>query len=423
MEKILGHIIPASRIRDALSFDGVHSDREFASILNRERDRADRTGQEFSMVVYEVDVDHGKSASARHLVSILIHRIRSTDEIGWLEEGRIGVVLPHTMPEGARMFAANVRQAYDGNLTPPDCLVYVYPSEWIPSANGSPAQKPRAGKRIPSPEDTGASGKLSLGIEGADNARPVEELGSQFLCRIPFWKRAIDIVGTLLALILLVPLFLLVALLIKVVSPGPIFFRQERIGYLGRLFTIWKFRTMHMNADTVVHQQYLRELINDEREMTKLDNRKDDRIIPFGKFLRATGIDELPQLINVLLGDMSLVGPRPCLPYEASEYRPWQTRRFDTVPGLTGLWQVSGKNRTTFKEMMRLDIAYTKKRALLLDAKIFLLTIPAILDQVVDRTGDAHAGSQSKGLSTAEKVIIPVGLVLLAILMLNILQK
>jgi lipopolysaccharide/colanic/teichoic acid biosynthesis glycosyltransferase len=423
MERLLDHINPASRIRDALSFNGVRSDREFASILNRERDRANRTGQEFSMVVYEVGTDHEKSASARHLVSFLRHRVRSTDEIGWLEDGRIGVVLPHTMPEGAWKFAANVRQAYDGSLTPPDFQVYVYPSEWIPGANGGPAQKPRADKRIPSPEETGASGKLSSGVAGAGNILPVEELDSQFLCRLPLWKRAIDIVGTLMALILLMPLFLLVALLIKVVSPGPILFRQERIGYMGRLFTIRKFRTMHANADTTVHQQYLRELINDEKEMTKLDNGKDDRIIPFGKILRATGIDELPQLINVLLGDMSLVGPRPCLPYEASEYHSWQTRRFDAVPGLTGLWQVSGKNRTTFKEMMRLDIAYTKKRALLLDAKIFLMTIPAIIDQVVDRKGYAHAGSPPKRLSFAEKIIIQVGVVLLAILMLNMLHK
>jgi lipopolysaccharide/colanic/teichoic acid biosynthesis glycosyltransferase len=423
MERPLAHISPESGIRDASSFNCVHSGREFASILNRERDRADRTGQEFSMIVYEVGTDNGKSSAARHLVSILTNRVRSTDEIGWLEDGRIGVILPHTLPDGAGKFVTNVRQSYNGGPPPPDCRVYVYPSGWISGANGGSAPRSRAVKRIPSTEETDASAKLSSNVEAADNIRPVEELDAQFLCRIPFWKRAIDIVGTILALILLTPLLLLVALLIKVVSPGPILFRQERVGYMGRLFTIRKFRTMHVNADTTVHQQYLRELINDGKEMTKLDNGNDDRIIPFGKILRATGIDELPQLINVLLGDMSLVGPRPCLPYEASEYHSWQTRRFDAVPGLTGLWQVSGKNRTTFKEMMRLDIAYTKKRALLLDAKIFLMTIPAIIDQVVDRKGYAHAGSPPKRLSFAEKIVIQVGVVLLAILMLNMLHK
>lgn len=397
-----------------MGLQGVHSDREFASILNRERDRADRTGQELSMVVFEVGADNGNSAAARHLAPILAHRTRSTDDIGWLEDGRIGVVLPHTMPEGAWKFVANVRLAYNGSLPPPDCQVYVYPSSWIPSANGGPDRKPPAGNRIPTPEESDTSGKLSSRVEVEEHVRPIEELESKILCGIPFWKRAIDIVGTVLALILLMPLFLLVALLIKVVSPGPILFRQERVGYLGKVFTIWKFRTMHVNADTAVHQQYLSELINNEKEMTKLDDGKDNRIIPFGKLLRAAGIDELPQLINVLRGDMSLVGPRPCLPYEAREFDPWQARRFDTVPGLTGLWQVSGKNRTTFKEMMRLDIAYTKKRALLLDVKIFVKTIPAIVDQVAGRKGYAHA--RVKGLSVA----MGVGAAILAILTLNL---
>jgi lipopolysaccharide/colanic/teichoic acid biosynthesis glycosyltransferase len=157
------------------------------------------------------------------------------------------------------------------------------------------------------------------------------------------------------------------------------------VGYLGKVFTIWKFRTMHLNADTTIHKEYLRELINNEKSMTKLDNDRDKRIIPFGRILRVSGIDELPQLFNVLLGDMSLVGPRPCIPYEAKEFDPWQMQRFDTVPGLTGLWQVSGKNKTTFKQMMRLDIAYAKKRAFPMDMKIFLKTLPAVIDQVVER--------------------------------------
>jgi lipopolysaccharide/colanic/teichoic acid biosynthesis glycosyltransferase len=146
---------------------------------------------------------------------------------------------------------------------------------------------------------------------------------------------------------------------------------------------------MHVNADPTLHRDYVQGLINNENIMTKLDDGKDRRIIPIGNLLRATGIDELPQLINVFLGDMSLVGPRPCLSYEAQEFSPWQMRRFDAVPGLTGLWQVSGKNRTTFKEMMRLDIGYAKKRAFLLDMIIFVKTIPAIVRQVADRPSSA----------------------------------
>jgi lipopolysaccharide/colanic/teichoic acid biosynthesis glycosyltransferase len=241
----------------------------------------------------------------------------------------------------------------------------------------------------------------------------MEELDSNFLRPLPAWKRAIDVVGSLVAMILLSPLALLVALLIKIASPGPLFFRQERVGYLGRRFTLWKFRTMHVNADTAVHQKHLRELMASGKEMTKLDNGKDQRIIPFGSILRVTGIDELPQLVNVLLGEMSLVGPRPCLPYEADGFLPWQLRRFDAVPGLTGLWQVSGKNRTTFREMMALDVRYARNPALPLDVKIFLKTVPAIVRQVVDRPSFAHA--QSKAFSVVHRL----GAVLIALSMVG----
>ena len=373
----LGH--PTSRLRDAKIFKSVHSAEEFASILNRERDRTGRTGQEFSMVVFETGAAPRKSSSSRNLVTLLSQRIRSTDDIGWFGDGRIAVALPHTPSDAACKFVDNVRQAFPGGTSPPECAVYAYPSCWIPQADGE-------------------TGKQRSKVDGEDAARPLEEMESQYLCPIPPWKRAIDVVGSLLALILLSPLVLMVALLIKIVSPGPVFFRQERVGYLGRTFTIWKFRTMHVNTDTTVHQNHLRDLITNEKEMIKLDSGRDPRILPFGDILRATGIDELPQLLNVLLGEMSLVGPRPCLPYEAREYLPWQMRRFDTMPGLTGLWQVSGKNRTTFKEMMRLDICYAKKRAFLLDVMIFLKTIPAIVRQVVDRP--SYAGARAKGLST-----------------------
>jgi lipopolysaccharide/colanic/teichoic acid biosynthesis glycosyltransferase len=221
----------------------------------------------------------------------------------------------------------------------------------------------------------------------------------------------------LVAMILLSPLALLVTLLIKIVSPGPVFFRQERVGYLGRRFTLWKFRTMQVNADTTVHQKYLSKLMTSGKEMTKLDNGQDHRIIPFGHLLRATGIDELPQLLNVLLGEMSLIGPRPCLAYEVREYLPWQMRRFDAVPGLTGLWQVSGKNRTTFREMMALDIRYAKKPAFPLDVMIFLKTLPAIARQVADRP--FYVDARRRLVST----ILRVGAVILAVLTLNKLNK
>ncbi len=205
----------------------------------------------------------------------------------------------------------------------------------------------------------------------------------------PVWKRIMDITGSFLGLAVLFPLFLTIAAFIKIVSPGPIFFSQKRVGYQGRLFNIWKFRTMRVDADTAMHQDHVREFIrnNPNAAMAKIGN--DPRIIPFGKILRKTAVDELPQLFNVLRGDMSLVGPRPELPYAAQTYEPWPTERFDAVPGMTGLWQVSGKNRTTYHEMMRLDIRYILNRTFLLDIIILLKTFPVLVGQVIDKSKEA----------------------------------
>src|SRR5207249_129883 len=190
---------------------------------------------------------------------------------------------------------------------------------------------------------------------------------------IPPWKRALD----LSCIVLTSPIWLLVmapiALIIKLVSRGPILFRQERIGYLGRPFICFKFRTMHPDAAQGVHKEHLKELMQSEGPMKKLDP-EDGRLIRFGSLWRATGLDELPQIFNVLRGEMSLVGPRPCLDYEYEKYLPWQKRRVNTLPGITGLWQVSGKNQTSFVEMIQLDISYLTQRSLRLDVAIMLKT-------------------------------------------------
>jgi lipopolysaccharide/colanic/teichoic acid biosynthesis glycosyltransferase len=141
---------------------------------------------------------------------------------------------------------------------------------------------------------------------------------------------------------------------------------------------------MFCGAETVTHQGHLQQLMHSNVPMTKMDAKGDARIIPFGKLLRSSGLDELPQLLNVLKGEMSLVGPRPCLPYEAAKYLPWQLERFNAAPGLTGLWQVSGKNRTTFTRMIQLDIEYARTKNLFLDLKIIVKTIPALLVQMWD---------------------------------------
>jgi lipopolysaccharide/colanic/teichoic acid biosynthesis glycosyltransferase len=177
---------------------------------------------------------------------------------------------------------------------------------------------------------------------------------------------------------------LVVAVAVRLGSRGPILFRQERVGQGGRLFTCFKFRTMRLNASTTTHQSHVKDLIRSSAPMVKLDDGIDARVIPGGAWIRASGLDELPQIINILRGEMSIVGPRPCIPYEYNMYEPWQRRRCDAPPGLTGLWQVSGKNRTTFNRMVELDISYSQTMSPWLDLGIIMRTPLAILQQVVD---------------------------------------
>jgi exopolysaccharide production protein ExoY len=198
---------------------------------------------------------------------------------------------------------------------------------------------------------------------------------------LPAWKRVMDLTLIVLVSPGLLLLWGCVALLIKCGSRGPILFRQRRVGYRGGEFTCYKFRTMHVGAEVESHRMHTAQLIRSQAPMEKLDARRDPRLIPFGAALRASGLDELPQLLNVLRGEMSLVGPRPCIPYEYELYEPWQRRRFDAVPGLTGLWQVSGKNHTTFDRMIQLDIEYSQRLSLWLDVKIILKTLPALWRQ------------------------------------------
>ena len=201
---------------------------------------------------------------------------------------------------------------------------------------------------------------------------------------IPWWKRWLDLTCILVSLPLWFVVLIVVSIWIKLVSPGPLLFRQERVGYRGRRFTIFKFRTMEVNVETRSHELHLQHLINSDCPMTKLDASGDPRIIFGGRILRATGLDELPQIFNVLRREMSLIGPRPCTVNEFKCYKAWQEERLDALPGLTGYWQVNGKNKTTFNEMIEMDIYYARNLSFLLDLSILVKTLPAILAQVLE---------------------------------------
>jgi lipopolysaccharide/colanic/teichoic acid biosynthesis glycosyltransferase len=199
---------------------------------------------------------------------------------------------------------------------------------------------------------------------------------------VPGWKRALDLALTLALLPLALPLMVGGAWLVQRRDPGPILFRQERIGHRGQPFVLYKLRTMRAQADQGRHREHLRDLMAGDRPLTKLDQAGDDRVVPGTAWMRRTGIDELPQLFDVLQGHMSLVGPRPCLAYEAEALAAWQQGRFKVPPGLTGLWQVSGKNRTTFRRMLELDVRYANGPSLLGDLGILARTPFAVLTAV-----------------------------------------
>ncbi|HKR00515.1 MAG TPA: sugar transferase [Pyrinomonadaceae bacterium] len=199
-------------------------------------------------------------------------------------------------------------------------------------------------------------------------------------------KRASDILIASVALALLSPFWLVIAVLIKLDSRGPVFYKQERVGMDGRIFLFYKFRTMRVNADDAAHREYQQKYIAGQAEATMVEGErpayklvKDARITRIGGWLRRLSLDELPQLLNILRGDMSVVGPRPPIPYEVEAYQLWHRKRLDMKPGLTGLWQVSGRNRLPFDEMVRLDLFYIENWSLLLDLKILLRTLPVML--------------------------------------------
>jgi lipopolysaccharide/colanic/teichoic acid biosynthesis glycosyltransferase len=198
----------------------------------------------------------------------------------------------------------------------------------------------------------------------------------------PAWKRALDLFCIFISLPVTLPLMAAITLWIKLASQGPALFRQERIGLNGKRFVLYKFRSMKLNADTRRHFDHFRNLVRMDRPMVKLDLLCDSRLIPGGCLLRAAGLDELPQLLNVLRGEMSLVGPRPCLPEELHYFNARQMQRFEVLPGLTGIWQVHGKGVSTFNEMNGMDALYVRRCSLAMDLGIMLRTPLALMAQM-----------------------------------------
>lgn len=355
---------------------------DFENVINRECERSNRYQQSFSLVTFEVKENDPVS---EHLLQVLSRRLRISDAAGWLNHKHIGILLTNTSSrQDVSCFIESVnRMLLQRDVSLPEHHTHIYPHEW--HGNG---YELKVHKVVDYQSDTKTQTCLNTentALNMSDiKMKNAPALNILFPAGMPWWKRTIDLIGGSFGLLVLMPLLITVAIYIKIVSPGPIFFRQPRAGYLGKTFTIWKFRTMKVNANASEHQKYISELLKNGKPMYKLED-SDPQIIPHGNALRKTGIDELPQLINVLCGEMSLVGPRPDVFYAIKNYKPWYHARSDAYPGLTGLWQVSGKNNISYEEMMRLDIKYAKNISFWLDVKILFLTPITIIQQVLAR--------------------------------------
>jgi lipopolysaccharide/colanic/teichoic acid biosynthesis glycosyltransferase len=346
----------------------------FGRTLTRERHRSDRSKRPFVLLLVTTSEDpaHVPSSWWETTIDTVIAATRDTDVTGWFHRRlAFGVILPEVRAEDSR----DACQAIQARLR----------------------------RQLATRLDAETAGRVSVQCHvypeargaGAEKAWPVDLLlYPELRARQARWtvydasKRGLDIFGSVTLLLLLSPLLVLITVLVKSSSSGSFLFRQERIGQTMKPFTMLKFRTMYPEADPQLHREFVSSFIrasgqvrkSGQSGLFKLTN--DPRVTPLGHFLRNTSLDELPQLWNVLRGDMSLVGPRPPLPYELEQYEPWHRRRvLEAKPGITGLWQVVGRSRTTFDEMVRLDLRYAKTRSFWTDLKILLVTPAAVISR------------------------------------------
>lgn len=358
----------------------LYTPRQVAGLLHRERARADRHGREFALVVLRLRrADTGEWALLR-LARMTLDAARTTDEVGRYDDDAVCAILPDTDAGGAWFFARRVCQdAREAGLDPV-CMVYAYPSAWTPDDDDdeeiAEQRQQSVMRRLANNEAASHSPSIRVSRDLGSDDTPVESLAPMFFRPTPLWKRSIDFTGALCGIVIFAPVLLLVAALIKLTDPaGPVIFRQRRAGLGGRPFVIYKFRTMRADAEKLKAQ--LMALNEQDGPAFKITH--DPRITPIGRLLRKTSLDELPQLFNILKGDMSLVGPRPLPVDESENCDNWQKRRLDVAPGLTCTWQVHGRSRVTFDEWARMDIRYIRRRRLWQDISLILQTIPAVL--------------------------------------------
>lgn len=344
----------------------------FRQMIAVERKRTERSKSPFLLMLLEADPNEGAKAESTTLASVmrvLLSSSRDTDLVGWYKDRAIlGVIFTGLVVNDRRSildgFLTKINNSLRDELTPAQfsqvrISFHFFPDDWDHEKPGRPSNTALYPDLVS--DDKGR--RTVLGV-----------------------KRVVDICGSLLMLLLCAPLFVVVAVAIKLSSKGPVFFKQRRVGRYGKTFTFLKFRSMCVDNDSTVHREFVTKLIANKKGSgngagsVPYKMKNDKRITPIGKLLRQTSIDELPQFLNVLKGDMSLVGPRPPIPYELAVYQTWHRQRLLGVkPGITGLWQVLGRSTVEFDEMVRLDLRYASTWTPWLDLKILLRTPLAVI--------------------------------------------
>lgn len=352
----------------------VLSEQMFRRMLAIERKRTERSKEPFLLMLLDAGTHAGSEMNGTalgNMAASLLASSRETDIIGWYKDGTtVGVMFTGLVVNDKNTILSTILSRVKSMLR--DDLVFKQFSQVSISFHF-----------FPDDWDHGNSGRPSNPALYPD----LTNLGNRKRSLLVV-KRMIDVSGSALLLILCSPLLMAIAAAVKVSSEGPVLFRQQRIGQYGKLFTFLKFRSMYVNNDHLVHRKFVTELIsNESKDKSSVGNgdgvyklKNDARITRVGKFLRRTSLDELPQLLNVLRGEMSLVGPRPAIPYELAAYQTWHRRRvLEAKPGITGVWQVAGRSRVKFDEMVRMDLRYALAWSPWLDLKILLLTPLAVI--------------------------------------------
>jgi lipopolysaccharide/colanic/teichoic acid biosynthesis glycosyltransferase len=348
-----------------------YGEADFNTLIQRERERTERSKKYFLLMLLDVkglSKQRGRPQIIERMAYTLCAHSRSIDLKGWYRRNTVfGILFTELAQVGEELrerLSGKIRHALAEVLRPDELQKVVVSLHVYPEGE-------EECKR-------GGSSVFDLCLYPDLSRRNRRHRVSLVV------KRIMDILGSLCALVLLSPLFLVIAVAIKAFSPGPVLYRQRRMGFAGKEFVFLKFRSMYRDNDPNTHIEYIRNYIGGRAEtgvngtaakdpVYKITN--DPRVTPLGKFLRRTSLDELPQFLNALKGDMSLVGPRPPIPYECESYETWHRRRMLSVkPGLTGLWQVKGRSATMFDEMVRLDLRYINNWSLWLDLKILFQT-------------------------------------------------